>query len=207
MADNPNPMAGNPGIWRFTGMWGEAMDVAGNLLAEVTEVSANAEVNKMEVPLVGTNRQGYKPGRVTREGTFRVQKIDTKWELQVYSFISTSLAKRRAARGTSKSYLKPFSMKIGYNDPEALGYERWRLDGCILWRLPLGFNIGDDIKDLEFPFSYERETPIAAFHLTGEKSSETGLPIIDYDFHPKKPTGVIVSQGDDDLVTTGVTGA
>ena len=77
MADNPNPMAGNPGIWRFTGMWGEAMDVAGNLLAEVTEVSANAEVNKMEVPLVGTNRQGYKPGRVTREGTFRVQKIDT----------------------------------------------------------------------------------------------------------------------------------
>lgn len=184
-----NPMAGNPGIFRFTGMWGQAEDSNGNLLAEVTEVSATAEVNKMEVPLVGTQRQGYKPGRITREGTFRVQKIDTKWELLVYSFISTSLADRRAVRGTSESYLKPFTLQIGYDDPEALSEEKWRLDGCLLWRLPLGFNIGDDIKDLEFPFSYENETPIKAFHLDGTTVPSTGLPHIVNDFDPAVPSG------------------
>ena len=171
-----NPMAGNEGLFRITGMWGEARDVAGNLLAEVTEVTATAEVNRIEVPLVGTNRQGYKPGRVTREGTFRVQKIDTKWELAVYDFISTTLEDRRAARGTDQSYLKPFSLVIGYDDPEALGVEKWRLNGCLLWRLPLGFNIGDDIRDLEFPFSYETEEVVSAFVRNGTTNQATGLP-------------------------------
>lgn len=184
-----NPMAGNEGLFRITGMWGEARDVAGNLLAEVTEVTATAEINRIEVPLVGTNRQGYKPGRVTREGTFRVQKIDTKWELAVYEFISTTLADRRAARGTNNSYLKPFSLLIGYDDPEALGREQWQLDGCLLWRLPLGFNIGDDIRDLEFPFSYESETPLNAFRRTGTTNGETGLPGITYDYETNQQSG------------------
>lgn len=185
----PNPMAGNEGLFRITGMWGEARDAAGNLLAEVTEVTATAEINRIEVPLVGTNRQGYKPGRVTREGTFRVQKIDTKWELAVYDFISTTLADRRAARGTNESYLKPFSLIIGYDDPEALGVEKWRLDGCLLWRLPLGFNIGDDIRDLEFPFSYEAETPLSAFKRTGTTNAETGLPGVTYPYQPNQQSG------------------
>lgn len=172
-------MAGNDGLYRFTGMWGEARDEAGILLAEVTEVSATAEINKVDVPLVGTNRQGYKPGRITREGTFRVQKIDTKWEMQVYNFISTSVEERRAARGSSNSFLKPFTLKIGYDDPEALDKEQWLLTGCLLWRLPLGFNIGDDIKDLEFPFSYEIEKPLKAFQLTGQTNQETGMPAIE----------------------------
>jgi hypothetical protein len=175
----PNPMANNPGLFRFTGMWGQAEDAQGNLLAEVTEVSATAEINRMEVPLVGTNRQGYKPGRITREGTFRVQKIDSKWEMQVWEFISTSLKDRRDARGGPDSFLKPFSLVIGYDDPDALGAEKWRLDGCLLWRLPLGFNIGDDIKDLEFPFSYENETPLKTFEILQNTVSEHGLPAIE----------------------------
>lgn len=185
----PNPMAGNEGLFRITGMWGEARDASGRLLAEVTEVTATAEINRIEVPLVGTMRQGYKPGRITREGTFRVQKIDSKWELAVYEFISTTLSERRAARGTSESYLKPFSLIIGYDDPEALGVEKWRLDGCLLWRLPLGFNIGDDIRDLEFPFSYEQETPLSAFAQTGATNPETGLPGVTYPYDPNAQTG------------------
>lgn len=185
----PSPIANNEGLFRITGMWGEARDQSGKLLAEVTEVTATAEVNRIEVPLVGTNRQGYKPGRVTREGTFRVQKIDTKWELAVYSFISTTLQERRAARGTGDSYLRPFSLLVGYDDPEALGVERWQLDGCLLWRLPLGFSIGDDIRELEFPFSYETERPISAFVQTGTTNPETGLPGIEYTYTPNDYSG------------------
>jgi hypothetical protein len=185
-----NPMAGNEGLFRITGMWGEAQDAGGNLLAEVTEVTATAEVNRIEVPLVGTNRQGYKPGRITREGTFRVQKIDTKWELAVYSFISTSIEDRRRVRGSDESYLKPFSLKIGYDDPEALGKEQWRLDGCLLWRLPLGFNIGDDIRDLEFPFSYEKEIPLNTFVVGDTLNQATGLPNVTTPHKPDEQSGV-----------------
>lgn len=171
-----SPLINNEGLFRISGMWGEARDSAGNLLAEVTECSATAEVQRIEVPIVGTNNQGYKPGRITREGTFRVQKIDTKWELQVYDFVSASLEKRRKLRGTGDSILKPFSLLVGYDDPEALAKESWQLDGCLLWRLPLGFSIGDDIRDLEFPFTYERERPISTFVRTGVTSATTGLP-------------------------------
>lgn len=185
----PSPLVNNEGLFRISGMWGEARDIAGNLLAEVTECSATAEVQRIDVPIVGTQSQQHKPGRVTREGTFRVQKIDTKWELLVYKFVSADLAARRAMRGTSESILRPFSLFVGYDDPEALGVERWQLDGCLLWRLPLGFNIGDDIRDLEFPFTYEEERPIEAFTRTGAINPETGLPQIRRDYQAGVPSG------------------
>jgi Phage tail tube protein len=185
-----SPLINNEGLFRMTGMWGEARDLAGRLLAEVTECSATAEVQRIEVPIVGTNRQGYKPGRVTREGTFRCQKIDAKWELEVYAFVSASLEERRALRGTAESVLKPFTLIVGYDDPEALDEEKWQLNGCLLWRLPLGFNIGDDIRDLEFPFTYESEQPLKAFVRTGETDPATGLPAIERRFSTAAPSGV-----------------
>jgi len=185
----PSPLINNEGLFRISGMWGEARDLAGNLLAEVTEVTATAEVNRIEVPIVGTGKQGYKPGRITREGTFRCQKIDSKWELEVYRFVSTTLEERRAMRGTENSVLRPFSLLVGYDDPEALGVERWQLDGCLLWRLPLGFNIGDDIRDLEFPFTYENEKPIEAFVRTGQTNPVTKLPAITYPYTTQNPSG------------------
>lgn len=185
-----SPLINNQGLFRMTGMWGEARDLQGRLLAEVTEVSATAEVQRIEVPIVGTNGQSYKPGRITREGTFRCQKIDTKWELDVYSFVSADLETRRAMRGTAESVLRPFTLLVGYDDPEALEEEKWQLNGCLLWRLPLGFNIGDDIRDLEFPFTYEAEIPLKAFVRTGETDPTTGLPAIERRFDVEVPAGV-----------------
>lgn len=172
---SPSPLQNNEGLFRISGLWGQAMQ-GDAILAEVTECSAAAEVQRIEVPIVGSNKQGYKPGRVSREGTFRVQKIDTRWELEVHAFVNADLTTRRNLRGTGDSILKPFSLIVGYDDPEALGEEQWRLDGCMLWRLPLGFSIGDDIRDLEFPFTYEAETPLETFVRTGGTNTLTGLP-------------------------------
>jgi hypothetical protein len=184
-----SPLINNEGLFRFGGMWGEARTEDGLLLAEVTEVTATIEVNRIEVPLVGTTKQGYKPGRESREGTFRVQKIDAKWELQVYEYINTTLADRRRYRGTEQSVLSPFTLLIGYDDPEALGKESWQLNGCLLWRLPLGFNIGDDIRDLEFPFTFESEAPIEAFVRTGQTNPATGLPGIEQVYAANQQSG------------------
>lgn len=185
----PSPLVNNEGLFRVSGLWGEARDDQGKLLAEVTECSAAAEVQRIEVPIVGVNTQSYKPGRISREGTFRVQKIDTRWELEVHAFVSADLASRRALRGTAQSILKPFSLIVGYDDPEALGEERWQLDGCLLWRLPLGFSIGDDIRDLEFPFTYERETPLKTFVRTGAINAASGLPAIVQPHDTALPSG------------------
>lgn len=170
-------MSTNPGLWRMGAMHGSAWR-NGVQLAEGIEVNVNVEINRMEMPLVGTTKQGYKPGRESREGTLRIQKIDSAWEMEVYSFLTQSVAERRRNRGTGKGGLRPFQLQLELDDPDALGYELWQLEGCLIWRLPLGFSISDDIIDREFPLTWESETPLAHFERTGGIDPITGRPAV-----------------------------
>jgi hypothetical protein len=166
----------NAGEYRMSGLWGSAYDAAGNLLAEVVEVVTAVELGRIAVPLVGTMREGHKQGRETREGTMRVQKIDTKWEMKVWKQLSLSVDQRRAARDGSGPRFNPeFTIIVKIDDPEALGVERWQLDGCRIWRLPIGFNIGDELLEREYPLTWENERPLTAFRQkvgAGEPAAE-----------------------------------
>lgn len=158
-------MSVNEGLLRYGGMYGAAYDPAtGAVLSELVEVTAAVEIGRIEVPLVGTTKQGYKPGRETREGTINIQKIDSKWEMELFRFLSQGLEQRRAARDSGDhTLLRPFTLVIGFDDPDALGREKWQLEGCLLWRLTMGFSITDDIVNREFPLTWENEVPLEAF--------------------------------------------
>jgi hypothetical protein len=165
----------NEGSYRFSGVWGSAWkDTV--MLAELVEVSAPVERGRIAVPIVGSQREGHKIGRETREGTMTVQKFDTYWEKFVYDQISQSVALRRAQRDAGTRLDFSFSLILMYDDPEALGVERWQLDGVQLWRLPLGFNIGDELVQREYPITWETETPLDAFR----KSPGAGIPQAQY---------------------------
>ena len=156
------PASVNEGLWRFGGMYGEAYRDS-TLLSDVVEVSATVEIGRVDVPLVGQTRQGYKPGRETREGTMRIHKIDSAWELEIFQFLSEGLAARRAARDAGTNPLRPFDLILRVDDPDALGVEAWKLSGVVMWRMQLGFAITDDLLEREYPITWERETPIEAF--------------------------------------------
>jgi hypothetical protein len=149
------------GLLRFSGLYGLAYrldPVLGHTaLSDAIEVSGAIEIARIDVPLVGTARMGHKPGRETREGTIRIQKMDTKWEMEVFNFI-----KSRRSRST-RIPMAPFSLELEYDDPDALGIEKIRLDGCLIWRLPIGFSIGDDLVEREFPLTWEDEDYLEAF--------------------------------------------
>lgn len=153
--------ATNEGLYRFSGLYGLAYrldPVLGYVpLGEVIEVTGTVEIAQIDVPLVGKARMGHKPGRETRTGTLRVQKIDSKWEYEIWTFIN-----KRKSPGT-RVPMTPFSMELEYDDPDALGIEKIRLDGCLIWRLPIGFSIGDDLVEREFPFTWEDEDYLKAF--------------------------------------------
>lgn len=166
----------NSGEFRVSGIWGSAWDAQGNLISEMVEVVSNVEIGRIAVPLVGSMREGHKQGRETREGTMNVQKIDTSWELKVYRLLSQTVEDRRAARdGAAAKFDPSFSIILKLDDPEALGVERWQLDGCRIWRLPLGFSIADELIQREYPITWESERPLTAFKQkpgTGEPSAE-----------------------------------
>jgi hypothetical protein len=144
------------------GMYGSAWR-DGVMLSEAVEVSGNVAVNRVEVALVGQTRTGYKAGRETREGTMRIQKIDSYWEKEIFTFLSQSLAQRREVRGTPEATVRSFTLKVEIDDPEAYGYEAWQMEGVQIWQMPIGFSINDDIIEREFPITWESETPLNAF--------------------------------------------
>lgn len=165
MASPTNDISLNEGLYRFGGMFGYAV-IDGHIRAEITELSATVEIARIDVPLVGSTRLGHKAGRETREGTFRVQKIDSHWENEVYKYLSQNLATRRANRGTAAGAMRPFNIQVWLDDPDTLDKEVWTLKGCMIWRMPLGFSIGDDLLDREFPFTWEEEVPDSTFEIT-----------------------------------------
>lgn len=171
----------NEGLWRLGGMYGSAYRGL-DQLAEVVEVTGAVEINRLEVPLVGKTKQGYKPGRESREGTLRIQKIDTKWELEIFRFLSAGLDERRAARDARTPIIRPFNLVLEYDDPDALGVEKWQLEGCLIWRMPLGFSITDDIVDREFPLTWENERPLKAFVADTKRVGADGLPEVTYPY-------------------------
>lgn len=166
----------NAGENRIGGRWGSAWDSAGNLISEMVEVVAAVELGRINVPLVGTMRDGHKIGPESREGTMRVQKVDSDWELKVYDLLSQGTQKRRDARDGKVAKFNPeFSIILKLDDPDALGIEKWQLEGVRIWRLPLGFNINDELVEREYPITWETERPLAAFRRkpgTGEAQAE-----------------------------------
>ena len=147
-------------LYRYGGMYGSVYR-NGQLLADVVEVTGNIEVNRIEVPLVGTTKQGYKAGRESREGTIRIQKIDAYWEKELHEWIRSRNEQDSATRRAASND-HTFDISLMIDDPEAYDYEKWDLYGCQIWRIPLGFSITDDIIDREFPLTWESESCIHA---------------------------------------------
>jgi hypothetical protein len=175
----------NQGQYRISGNWGSVRDSAGNVVAEIVALEATIEVARVTVPLVGSQQEGYKRGRQTREGTMRVQKIDSKWERRMWNFIGLSPQEKRRIRDTGSATVNgqtitdfdpAFSVTVWLDDPEALGSETWQLDGCRIWRLPLGFDQNDEIIIREYPFTFEAEKPIRAF----TRKAQAGDDAADY---------------------------
>lgn len=149
-------------LFRMSGMYGSAWR-DGELLSEIVQVSATVEQAQIDVALVGQTKMGHKVGRETRSGTLDLQKIDTRWEMDVWNFISKPLSERRKARDQGQRGIRQFQLLIEMDDPDALGIEKWQLDGCQIYRMNLGFNIADDLIVQQIPFTWESETPIYAF--------------------------------------------
>lgn len=162
----PSPALGQSssqdGLYVFSGMHGSAWR-DGKQLADVIEAAGTVSINRIDIPTVGRTRVSHKPGRETREGTIRVQKRDASWEMEVYNFLSQNVDDLRAARDAGNPRMRPFSLILEYDDPYALGRERWQLDGVLIWSLPLGFSIADDSVEREYPITWETERPLETF--------------------------------------------
>lgn len=149
---------------RFGGMWGSAWR-DGVMLTDVVQVTGTVQRGRIEVPLVGQEVVGYKPGRRSQEGSIAFQKIDTGWELQVYNSITQDIEALREARdnGQYGELDGTFDLLLKQDDPHAFGKEVWQLTGCQIWQMDLGINVADDFIQRELPLTFADAKPLRTF--------------------------------------------
>lgn len=150
---------------RFGGMWGSCWR-DGRMLTDVVQVTGTTQRARIEVPLVGRQRVGHKPGRTSSEGSIAFQKIDTGWELEVYNSFTIDVAELRAQRDAGNfANLGTFDMLLKHDDPHAYGKEVWQLTGCQIWQLDVGINVADDFIQREIPLTYDEAVPVQTFKI------------------------------------------
>lgn len=151
---------------RYGGMWGSAWR-DGRMLTDVVQVTGTTTRGRMEIPLVGQQRIGYKPGRLSSEGSIAFQKIDTGFELEVYNAITIDVdeLRRRRDRGEFGTLDGVFDIQLKHDDPHAFGKEVWTLRGCQIWQLDVGINIADEFIQREVPLTYDEAVPERTFRV------------------------------------------
>jgi hypothetical protein len=148
---------------RYGGMWGSAWR-DGRMLTDVVQVTGTTQRGRIEIPLVGRQTTGHKPGRMSSEGSIAFQKVDTGWELEVYNAMTLDVEALRAARDAGDfSQLGTFDLLLKHDDPHAYGKEVWRLKGCQIWQLDVGINVTDDFIQREIPLTYDEAVPVKTF--------------------------------------------
>jgi len=172
---------------RMGGMHGSVW-INGIMQTDAVECIATTELQRQTIQLVGNQSEGYKPTRVGRSATLRVQKIDSRWDRFVYDQLAQSIDSRRwwrdnpngnpaSAPGGVPPPRRTFSVKLAIDDPDAYGYEAWQLDGCQLWHFRMGSGQGEDHIEPDYPLTWASETPIATFAVTaGQVTGQNQAP-------------------------------
>lgn len=151
---------------RYGGMWGSAWR-DGQMLTDVVQVTGTTQRGRIEIPLVGRQRVGYKPGRLSSEGSIAFQKVDTGWELDVYNAMTLDVdeMRRRRDAGQFGTLDGTFDLTLKHDDPHAFGKEVWILENCQIWQLDVGINVTDDFIQREIPLTYDVAKPQKTFRV------------------------------------------
>ena len=142
-----------PAEKRIDGMYGEAY-CNGVWWADLVEITGTITVEKKAITPAGSVQTFNKRGRVTREGTCRFDKVDSRHEQKFINSVNASLTTRRDTRGTP--WFEKFNLIVSLNDPDSWGAENITLSGCEFWNMPLGFSLSD-MRQIELEFTWESE--------------------------------------------------
>jgi len=112
-----------PAEKRIDGMYGELWvgDSAENIKwwADVVNVTGTVTVERKPINPAGSVQTYNKRGRVTREGSFQFDKVDSRLEREFLTSVNKSLEDRRAVRG--QNWFNRFRAIVKLDDPDSWG--------------------------------------------------------------------------------------
>jgi hypothetical protein len=152
---------------RVDGMYGEVWH-EGIYQGDILELSGRVAIERREIPVAGSDKVAFRRGRISREGSFRIGKVDSRFESVILGYAGLSVADRRNARAVGFDPFPETHFTVRLNDPDSWGVEELQLLGVKMWEIPIGYTMGD-LKELEIPFTWEKEQLLQGIARPGNK--------------------------------------
>ena len=146
---------------------------------DITDISGTVVIAKQEIPVAGTDRVVLRRGRVARDGTMTILKVDSRFEALILGYASLTPQERREKRGQGVAVFPGVSLIIKLADPESWGTEEIQLLGVKMWQTSLGFAPNAMVTDA-MPITWNHEQILNAIPRPGEESllGELGVPAV-----------------------------
>ena len=144
---------------------------------DLTDFSGTVVIAKQEIPVAGTDRVVMRRGRVARDGTLTIQKVDSRFEALILGYAGKTPQERREARGEGKALMPSVELIIKLADPDSWGTEEIQLLGVKFWQTSIGFAPNAMVTNA-IPVTWEHEHLLNAIPRPGEDAllNELGVP-------------------------------
>jgi hypothetical protein len=172
---------------RIDGNYGEVFH-QGKYQGDILDISGRIAIERRELPRAGTNTMVYRRGRITREGTVRLGKVDSRFEALIINYASKSAAEHRAARGQGRPVFPDTEFTIKIDDPDSWGSEEIKISGVKIWEIGIGFTSGD-MLERDLPITWHTEQLLHAIPRPGNRQGLQGYDV-------SLPPGDITTWGD-----------
>jgi hypothetical protein len=145
---------------------------AGYYQGDLVEFSGRVSIERREIPVAGQDKVVYRRGRVGRDGSVRISKVDSRFEALVIYYANLSVQDRRNLRGQGIDPFPATELILKLDDPDSWGAEEIKLTGVRFWETALGFG-GNSIIQRDVPTTWDREQIVAAVPRPGNKQGAT----------------------------------
>lgn len=146
---------------------------------DITDISGTVVIAKQEIPVAGTDRVVLRRGRVARDGTMTILKIDSRFEALILGYAGMTPQERRERRGAGIPVFHAVQLIIKLADPDSWGTEEIQLLGVKMWQTSLGFAANSMVTDA-IPITWNNERILNAIPRPGEEAllAELGVPAV-----------------------------
>lgn len=158
----------------------------GHFQGDLRDFAGRLAIERREIPRAGTNGIVYRRGRIARDGTLRLGKVDSRWENYFIEYAAMSTEEKRRRRAQGIPILADAQLLIKLDDPDSWGSEEILLTSVKFWEVGIGYT-QNDMLERNIPVTWQGEVMVKAIARPGNKQATGTLPAGD-SFSPPLPS-------------------
>lgn len=144
----------------------------GHYQGDLRDFTGTISIERRELPRAGENDTVYRRGRITREGSFTLTYIDSRFTELFFNYTEKTANDMRADRARGIDSFPDTQFIIRLDDPASWGAEEIAIFGVKFWEIPIGFT-ANDMVERALPCTWQANTLVQGVPRPGNKHGWT----------------------------------